>query len=94
VDSGDLAPTDFLLEGAAAHQGKLGGAPLWCQQLPGIEQESEILLPSEPPDIGHQQVSRPDPNSCPISGAPKTGMKFGRIHSPTPDTGVSDPVTV
>ena len=70
---GDLAPADLVLQGAPADEGQLRAAPLGGQRLPGLEQHAEILLPRDPPDVGHQQVIRAESECRAIGLAPVPG---------------------
>src|SRR5215210_3210629 len=85
VYSRDTTAPYVCFERSPANQCQPGGPPLGSEQVPSLQQKTEILLARDAPDVRHEQIARLDPYGPPIRVAPKARMKTVRVDAAAPD---------
>ena len=90
MHAGDLAGVDLSHHRPLPHQDELRLAAAAAEVRPGVQQDGKVLLGRHAPDVGHQQVVRPDAEELAVSRAPVPGVEHLGIDPAGPESGVLD----
>ena len=91
---GMLTAPDVVLQRASPDENQLRPAALGRERFPCLEQQTEVLLARDPPDVRHDQVVRTRAHGRPVRLAPKPGREHLGVHAPAPEPGVQHAVAV
>ena len=89
-----LSAANLVLQRSATHEHELGRTSIRRDHVPGLEQEIEILLTCQSPDIRHERIAGCHTESLAVGGATKVRGEHVRIHASTPQPRMSHAATV